>query len=642
MKKIVDYFMFFNEKELLELRLNLLKDHVDEFVISELNYTHSGAKKEFTCKKVLEEIGFANNDRIKVIELNIEGMSLVPNELDIVNSAEANSLKEVYAWTRERLQRDALMRLIYSEEYSNDTVFIMGDCDEIINPKFIDYFASVCRNHKKNIIKIPLVLLEGDAESRLYEGRNPVPWMHSLLMCTAQQLRDGGTPTKMRSNVLNEYPPVWITENGYTIQDCGWHFTWMGNSERKKEKADSFIHYSNMDCVNTLSVNSVKELCPDDKNRHKYQKRTYPLQFLPKVIFSLPRVKEFLLPQQKQEEEEVIETTKSVSSSKNFVQHVMEAGGKITPIIIPAELTNGTGTFNPSVYNDNGQLMAVVRHCQVTIFHAEKGVFEHEWGPLIYLHPENDWTLTTTNYLVLFNDDMTTKKVHKIDMSRFHVKPEWNFIGLEDCRIFRWEGKLYICGVRRDTTPNGEGRMELSEIIITDDSVEEVSRYRIPVLEGVYSYCEKNWMPIVDVPYHFVKWCTETEVVKVDIENKKTIQTALTNNAHIGFTKDPRGSSHVLPWKNGYFCIIHEVDLFQSLAGRKNGKYRHRFIFWDKNWNIIKKSHEFFFLGGEIEFCAGMTKKDDDYLISFGFQDNCAFVLTCPEKIIEDIFNDAS
>ena len=182
MKKIVDYFMFFNEKELLELRLNLLKDHVDEFVISELNYTHSGAKKEFTCKKVLEEIGFANNDKIKVIELNIEGMSLVPNELDIVNSAEANSLKEVYAWTRERLQRDALMRLIYSEEYSNDTVFIMGDCDEIINPKFIDYFASVCRNHKKNIIKIPLVLLEGDAESRLYEGRNPVPWMHSLLM----------------------------------------------------------------------------------------------------------------------------------------------------------------------------------------------------------------------------------------------------------------------------------------------------------------------------------------------------------------------------------------------------------------------------------------------------------------------------
>lgn len=323
-----------------------------------------------------------------------------------------------------------------------------------------------------------------------------------------------------------------------------------------------------------------------------------------------------------------------------FTKEVLKNGGNITPLIIPSELTNGTGTFNPSIYNDNGQLMCVVRHCQVTIFHAEKGVFEHEWGPLIYLHPENDWTLTTTNYLLLLNDDLSIKKIHKIDMSRFNTPPIWNFIGLEDCRLFRWNEKLYICGVRRDTTPNGEGRMELSEIRISDDTVEEISRYRIPVVDGVQSYCEKNWMPIVDIPYQFVKWCTETEVVKVDVENKKTTQEVLTNNLHLGFKRDLRGSSHVLPWKNGHFCITHEVDLYNSPAGRKNGKYRHRFVFWDSDWNIIKTSEEFKFLGAEIEFCAGMTKKGDDYLISFGLQDNCAFVLTCPEKIIEDIFNE--
>lgn len=322
----------------------------------------------------------------------------------------------------------------------------------------------------------------------------------------------------------------------------------------------------------------------------------------------------------------------------SFSKHVLNNGGKINTIIIPAELTNGTGTFNPSIYNDNGQLMSAIRHCQVTIYHSEKKIFEHEWGPLVYVHPENDWTLTTTNYFVLFNDDLSINKIHKIDMSAFDVPPVWNFVGLEDCRLFRWNGKLYICGVRRDTTPNGEGRMELSEIELTDDSVKEVSRYRIPILEGTQSYCEKNWMPIVDMPYHFVKWCTETEVVKVDVENKKTLQTALTNNLHLGFQRDLRGSSHVLPWKNGYFCITHEVDLYKSPAGRKDGKYYHRFVFWDSNWNIIKKSEEFSFLGAEIEFCAGMTKKDDNYLISFGLQDNCAFVLTCPEKIIEEIY----
>ncbi len=324
----------------------------------------------------------------------------------------------------------------------------------------------------------------------------------------------------------------------------------------------------------------------------------------------------------------------------NFVKRVLESGaGKIKPLIIPSNLTNGTGTFNPSIFNDNGQLMAVVRHCQVTLFHSEKSIFEHEWGPLIYVHPENDWTLTTTNYLLLLNEDISIKKILKIDMSKFNTTPAWNFIGLEDCRLFRWNGNLYICGVRRDTTPNGEGRMELSQLDLKEDSVEEISRYRIPVLNDAESYCEKNWMPVVDKPYEFVKWCTETEVVKADIENKKTVRTAFVDNRHLGFERDLRGSSHVVPWKNGIrFCITHEVDLYNSPAGRKNGKYRHRFIFWDSEWTMIKKSKEFSFLGGSIEFCGGMTKWENKYLISFGFQDNCAFVLECPENIIEDIF----
>ena len=53
------------------------------------------------------------------------------------------------------------------------------------------------------------------------------------------------------------------------------------------------------------------------------------------------------------------------------------------------------------------------------------------------------------------------------------------FVGLEDSRIFRWEGDLYISGVRRDTTENGQGRMELSKIEVTEDAVKEVSRVRL-------------------------------------------------------------------------------------------------------------------------------------------------------------------
>jgi beta-1,4-mannosyl-glycoprotein beta-1,4-N-acetylglucosaminyltransferase len=45
--KIFDCFTFFNELDLLEFRLKLLSDHVDQFVIAESNITHSGQPKPF-------------------------------------------------------------------------------------------------------------------------------------------------------------------------------------------------------------------------------------------------------------------------------------------------------------------------------------------------------------------------------------------------------------------------------------------------------------------------------------------------------------------------------------------------------------------------------------------------------------------
>ena len=42
---IIDAFSYFNEEELLELRLNYLGDLVDKFLIVEANITHQGKKK---------------------------------------------------------------------------------------------------------------------------------------------------------------------------------------------------------------------------------------------------------------------------------------------------------------------------------------------------------------------------------------------------------------------------------------------------------------------------------------------------------------------------------------------------------------------------------------------------------------------
>jgi hypothetical protein len=318
----------------------------------------------------------------------------------------------------------------------------------------------------------------------------------------------------------------------------------------------------------------------------------------------------------------------------NFAKHVLERGGLIKPLIIPAEFTNGTGLCNPSIFVEDNKILLNLRHIQYTLYHSELNNFEHQYGPLVYLNPENDITLTTTNYYCELNDNLDIVRYNKIDTSTFDVDPIWEFVGLEDARLVKWDDRYYLTGVRRDTTPNGQGRMELSELEITDTDVKEISRFRIPSPGGDNSYCEKNWMPILDQSFHFVKWTNETEVVKVDVQNKTCETTVLKNK--IEMQKDLRGGSQVIPYKNGYLTLNHETDLYNSEAGRKDATYRHRFTYWDKNWNIQRFSNVFSFLEAKIEFACGMARYKNDYLITFGFQDNAAYILRVPQHVMEE------
>ena len=46
---LIDCFTYFNEKELLELRVETLKDTVDLFLIADADRTHKGEPKEFSA-----------------------------------------------------------------------------------------------------------------------------------------------------------------------------------------------------------------------------------------------------------------------------------------------------------------------------------------------------------------------------------------------------------------------------------------------------------------------------------------------------------------------------------------------------------------------------------------------------------------
>ena len=323
----------------------------------------------------------------------------------------------------------------------------------------------------------------------------------------------------------------------------------------------------------------------------------------------------------------------------NFVKLALDNGGSLHPLVIPSELTNGTGIMNPSIYIEDGKVIVLIRHVNYTFYHSEAKLFQHQWGPLTYVHPEHDMHLRTENYYCELDENYNITRYNKIDTSEFdNYEPKWEFVGLEDARIFKWNDKLYTSGVRRDLDTIGTGRMELCEITVSPDAVKEVSRFRIPPPNDPNSYCEKNWMPILDLPYHYVKWTNPTEVVKVDPETQTCQTTSMSER--ISLPRDIRGGSQVISWGDYYLAVTHEVDLFKSEVGRKDAKYLHRFIVWDKDWKIIAHSKDFDFMDGHVEFCVGIAEQGDDFLITYSFQDNAAYLLKVSKQVVQDFIDE--
>ena len=76
--------------------------------------------------------------------------------------------------------------------------------------------------------------------------------------------------------------------------------------------------------------------------------------------------------------------------------------------------------------------------------------FTSIFGPLLYITGENledNLFIHKIFYLI-----PKTNKIQLIDTKDFDKEPLWEFVGLEDARLVRWNGKLYATGVRRDTT----------------------------------------------------------------------------------------------------------------------------------------------------------------------------------------------
>ena len=317
MSLLVDYFPYFAPygDELLELRVNLLQDSVDYFVIAESNKTHSGSTVPWHFETAADMLSLPMHKIIYIRHEIPDDDDLEIQDIDRYNTypnqwhSQQHLLDCQRARTRERLQKDALQLVL--DQFPDDTVFVHSDYDEIINPREnLQYLANCARQRPDRIYKIPLVLLEARADLRVHDKNTgaPVPWDRSMFLATKKQLKSL-TPTQIRSENHMPLELHHITENGRRVEDLGWHFSWMGGAAKRKIKTQSYAHYSDSFAWTQHLFSSFQDpryhawndryqfdengMAPGGNQDHVL--RPYAWDKLPDVMTKNPRLRKFFL-----------------------------------------------------------------------------------------------------------------------------------------------------------------------------------------------------------------------------------------------------------------------------------------------------------------------------------------------------------
>ncbi len=208
--KIYDCFTFFNELDLLEIRLNELDDVVDYFVLVEGQNTFQGKTKELIFEN--------NKDRYskflhKIIHVVIPSAELPPGD----------------AWLNERKSFNYCLTKI---EPSNDDIIILSALDEI--PKK----ETVLESLDKTPCVVSMNFYYFFLNTRYWtNNRNNNIWNGSIIY-KYDQIKNSG----------RDLYDIFLKKEGHKING-GWHFSFLGDAKNAVSKVNSYSHseYNNLD-----------------------------------------------------------------------------------------------------------------------------------------------------------------------------------------------------------------------------------------------------------------------------------------------------------------------------------------------------------------------------------------------------------
>ena len=260
---LIDAFTFFNEKELVELRIKYLSSIVDFFVIVEANVTHQGEKKEWNFPEILKKNLKDFSNKIQYHQLNID-MEKIKNE----DSWIIHGVKGDNAWKIENYQRNFIKKAC--SKFSDEDILILSDVDEIPCKEKLNFVLN-CDFKKIAPVAFEQHLFHLDCNFLRQES-----WRGSIL--TTLQICNKYSPQELRSarNKISHF------------SDAGWSFSSFGSYEAIKEKFKAFAHkeYNNEEFINLNHIENCKKTGSDLFKRNvKSQK--IKKNFFPKDLLNL-------------------------------------------------------------------------------------------------------------------------------------------------------------------------------------------------------------------------------------------------------------------------------------------------------------------------------------------------------------------
>ena len=213
--KLVDTFIFYNELDMLEYRLNTLCDTVDYFVLVESTLTFTGKPKKLYFNE--------NKERFKQFKI----VHIIVDDLDPTPGQE---------WKNEKYQRNCIKRGI--SNLNPDDIVILSDVDEIPDPETI-------RNFDYEICSLQQEFYYYNLNCKMDHY-----WYRSKIFKYKNSKDD-------LDELRTSYKPV--------LEKGGWHLSYFGNSDFISNKIKNFSHqeYNNEKYTN---VDSISELVKNKKD----------------------------------------------------------------------------------------------------------------------------------------------------------------------------------------------------------------------------------------------------------------------------------------------------------------------------------------------------------------------------------------